>query len=146
MILLTLEIRIRDETLFRKTNPEFTLPHISNLHRGRGSVDFGRYAIILSEVPDEKRVALRGFVPFREHLRYHRRGNSGSPVINKSGQIVGLIFDGNIESLAGRYVYNETDNRAVAVDTAGMTEALRKLYGAQDLVNEIIPGKFPATQ
>jgi hypothetical protein len=73
-------------------------------------------------------------------------GNSGSPVINKSGQIVGLIFDGNIESLVGRYVYNGTDNRAVAVDTAAMTEALRKLYGAQDLANEMMPGKFPATQ
>jgi S1-C subfamily serine protease len=73
-------------------------------------------------------------------------GNSGSPVINNSGQIVGLIFDGNIESLVGRYIYSEADNRAVAVDTAAMTEALRKLYGAQDLVNEMMPGKFPATQ
>jgi hypothetical protein len=64
-------------------------------------------------------------------------GNSGSPVINKNAEIVGLIFDGNIESLVGTYVYNEIDNRAVAVDTAGMIEALRKLYDANDLADEI---------
>ncbi len=64
-------------------------------------------------------------------------GNSGSPVINRNGEIVGLIFDGNIESLVGDYVYNETDNRAVAVDTAAMTEALRKLYDADTLANEL---------
>jgi hypothetical protein len=64
-------------------------------------------------------------------------GNSGSPVINKNGEIVGLIFDGNIESLVGDYVYNEADNRAVAVDTAAMTEALRKLYDADNLANEL---------
>ena len=64
-------------------------------------------------------------------------GNSGSPVINKNGEIVGLIFDGNIESLVGNYVYNEADNRAVAVDTAAMTEALRKLYDADSLANEL---------
>jgi hypothetical protein len=64
-------------------------------------------------------------------------GNSGSPVINKNGEIVGLIFDGNIESLVGDYVYNEADNRAVAVDTAAMTEALRKLYDADSLANEL---------
>ncbi len=64
-------------------------------------------------------------------------GNSGSPVINKAGEIVGLIFDGNIESLVGDYVYNEADNRAVAVDTAAMTEALSKLYDADNLANEL---------
>jgi len=64
-------------------------------------------------------------------------GNSGSPVIDRSGEIVGLIFDGNIESLVGDYIYNETDNRAVAVHTAAMTEALVKLYGAGDLVREL---------
>jgi hypothetical protein len=65
-------------------------------------------------------------------------GNSGSPVINQRGQIVGLIFDGNIESLAGEYVYDATSNRSVAVHTAGMTEALSKLYNAQPLVNELL--------
>jgi hypothetical protein len=64
-------------------------------------------------------------------------GNSGSPVINSKGEIVGLIFDGNIESLVGDYIYNEDNNRSVAVHTAAMIEALRKLYDAGSLANEI---------
>jgi hypothetical protein len=65
-------------------------------------------------------------------------GNSGSPVVNRAGDIVGLIFDGNIESLVGDFVYDPTTNRAVAVHTAGMTEALRKLYDAAALVKELL--------
>jgi hypothetical protein len=67
-------------------------------------------------------------------------GNSGSPVVNAAGEIVGLIFDGNIESLVGDFVYEGGSNRAVAVHTAGMTEALRKLYGAEKIVNELLTG------
>jgi hypothetical protein len=67
-------------------------------------------------------------------------GNSGSPVINRDAEIVGLIFDGNIESLLGDFVYDGETNRSIAVHTAGMTEALRKLYGAQALVNELTTG------
>ncbi len=67
-------------------------------------------------------------------------GNSGSPVVNAAGEIVGLIFDGNIESLVGDFVYEGSANRAVAVHTAGMTEALRKLYGADKIVNELLTG------
>jgi hypothetical protein len=65
-------------------------------------------------------------------------GNSGSPVINRNADIVGLIFDGNIESLVGDFVYDATANRAVAVHTGGMTEALRKLYGAQRVLQELL--------
>jgi hypothetical protein len=65
-------------------------------------------------------------------------GNSGSPVVNRNGDIVGLIFDGNIESLVGDFVYDSYQNRAVAVHTGGMTEALKKLYGAQKLVDELL--------
>ena len=65
-------------------------------------------------------------------------GNSGSPVINRKAEIVGLIFDGNIESLVGDFVYDGTANRAVAVHTAGMTEALRKLYGTERVVKELL--------
>ena len=65
-------------------------------------------------------------------------GNSGSPVVNRNGEVVGLIFDGNIQSLVGDFVYDSYQNRAVAVHTAAMTEAMKKLYGAQKLVDELM--------
>jgi len=64
-------------------------------------------------------------------------GNSGSPVVNRDGELVGLIFDGNIESMAGNFVYDGTRNRVVAVHSAGMIEGLRKLYGAGPLADEL---------
>ena len=65
-------------------------------------------------------------------------GNSGSPVVNRNGEIVGLVFDGNIESLVGDFVYDANSNRTVAVHTAAMTEALRKIYNAGALVKELL--------
>lgn len=65
-------------------------------------------------------------------------GNSGSPVVNRNGELVGVIFDGNIESLVGRFVYNEENNRAIAVHTAFMAEALRKLYDVKELLEELL--------
>jgi hypothetical protein len=64
-------------------------------------------------------------------------GNSGSPVVNRDGELVGLIFDGNIESLAGDFVYDGAKNRAVAVHSAGMIEGLRKIYGVNPLADEL---------
>jgi hypothetical protein len=64
-------------------------------------------------------------------------GNSGSPVVNRDGELVGLIFDGNIESLVGTYVYNEENNRSVAVHTAFIMEALRNLYDVEALASEL---------
>jgi hypothetical protein len=64
-------------------------------------------------------------------------GNSGSPVVNRDGELVGLVFDGNIESMAGDFVYDGTKNRTVAVHSAGMIEGLRKLYGADVLADEL---------
>lgn len=66
-------------------------------------------------------------------------GNSGSPVVNKAGELVGLIFDGNIESLVGRFVYDETANRAIAVHSGAIVHALRTVYGAAALADELDP-------
>jgi len=64
-------------------------------------------------------------------------GNSGSPTIDASGRIVGLMFDGNIHSISGSYWYDAALNRAVAVDPAIMVEALRKVYKADGLLGEM---------
>ncbi|MDX2008737.1 MAG: S46 family peptidase [Myxococcaceae bacterium] len=64
-------------------------------------------------------------------------GNSGSPMINKDRQVVGLIFDGNIQSLGGDYGFDETVNRAVSVHSSAILEALDKVYGAQRIVDEL---------
>jgi hypothetical protein len=64
-------------------------------------------------------------------------GNSGSPVINKEGELVGLIFDGNIESLVGDFVYYEVNNRAVAVHSGAILEVLRGIYDASPLADEL---------
>jgi hypothetical protein len=65
-------------------------------------------------------------------------GNSGSPVIDRNANLVGLVFDGTIESLIGDFVYDGETNRTVSVQTAAMTEALRKIYNAPALVNELL--------
>jgi hypothetical protein len=64
-------------------------------------------------------------------------GNSGSPVVSRDGELVGLVFDGNIESMAGDFVYDGTKNRTVAVHSAGMMEGLRKIYHADALADEL---------
>ena len=57
--------------------------------------------------------------------------------MNKKGELVGLIFDGNIQSLPGYFIYDEAINRAVSVDSRAIMEALRKIYKAQRLVDEM---------
>jgi hypothetical protein len=69
-------------------------------------------------------------------------GNSGSPVINKDQEVVGLVFDGNIESLPGDFIFEEVKNRTVAVHSAGLLEALEKIYKADRLVKELKAGKI----
>jgi len=64
-------------------------------------------------------------------------GNSGSPMINRKGEVVGLIFDGNIHSLGGAFWYDGRTNRAVAVHSNAILEALDKVYGAPQLANEL---------
>jgi hypothetical protein len=64
-------------------------------------------------------------------------GNSGSPLIDVDGKIVGLMFDGNIYSIAGRYWFNPENNRAIALHPAIIREALDKVYGARELLTEL---------
>ncbi len=66
-------------------------------------------------------------------------GNSGSPLVDQSGNLVGLVFDGNIHSIAGDYWFDETKNRTVAVHPSVMLEALEVVYGADRLLSELVP-------
>jgi len=68
-------------------------------------------------------------------------GNSGSPLIDKDANIVGLIFDGNIFSLGGDYGYDPTANRSVAVDSRALLEGLRKVYHFDRIADEIEAGR-----
>ncbi len=69
-------------------------------------------------------------------------GNSGSPVLNTNAEVVGLAFDGNIESHSGRFIYTTEANRTVSVSAEGMIEAIRDLYRAERLASEILNGKI----
>lgn len=68
-------------------------------------------------------------------------GNSGSPILDRDAKVVGLVFDGNIESLPGNYWFDERVNRCVGVHTAGMLESLRVIYEEAALVQELSGGK-----
>lgn len=65
-------------------------------------------------------------------------GNSGSPVVDRKGEFVGIIFDGNIQSLVLDYAYSDIVARAVSVDCRGILESLKSVYGTTDLVNELL--------
>jgi V8-like Glu-specific endopeptidase len=64
-------------------------------------------------------------------------GNSGSPLLDREARIIGLIFDGNIHSIGGQYWFDTAKNRAIAVDARGIREALRSVYGAARVLEEI---------
>jgi len=73
-------------------------------------------------------------------------GNSGSPTVNKKGEVVGIIFDGNIESLSWNFAFSDAQGRAVSVDSRGIQEALRKIYGATALADELLGKKAEAAK
>jgi hypothetical protein len=68
-------------------------------------------------------------------------GNSGSPTVNQKGEVVGIIFDGNIESLPWNFAYSDGQGRAVSVDSRGIQQALRNIYGATALADELLGTK-----
>jgi V8-like Glu-specific endopeptidase len=68
-------------------------------------------------------------------------GNSGSPLINARGEVIGAVFDGNLPSLGGAYGYDGATNRTVTVSTAAITEALRNVYNQPALVAELTGGR-----
>ena len=73
-------------------------------------------------------------------------GNSGSPVVNEFLQVVGVVFDGNIESLPGDYIYLPEKNRSVAVDARGILESLDDVYDMDRLVLELTSGRLVPTE
>lgn len=99
------------------------------------------------EVPQrwiERKSSIRHEVPFNFACTADIiGGNSGSPAVNARGELVGLIFDGNIESLVSRFIYDDAVGRAVCVHSAGMLEAMKGIYRAEALVREILQATDP---
>ena len=69
-------------------------------------------------------------------------GNSGSPVINENGELVGIAFDGNIESLSSDFIFTTESNRMLAVDIRGVKECIQQVYKVPRLISEIENGKI----
>jgi len=70
-------------------------------------------------------------------------GNSGSPVVNRAGEFVGIIFDGNLESLPWDYAFSDKQGRATSVHSAAILEALNQIYDAKPLASELVSGRLP---
>ncbi|MFT3831136.1 MAG: S46 family peptidase [Opitutaceae bacterium] len=108
----------------------------------RAAAHAGREPFDLPQRWVQKRSALDLSVPFN-FVSTHDiiGGNSGSPVVNRAGEFVGIIFDGNLQGLILDFAYEEVESRAIAVDSRGILEALRKVYGVDALVAELTQGK-----
>ncbi len=94
------------------------------------------FDLTLRQIAARKTIALSTSVNFAVRSEI-LAGYSGAPVTNTDGELVGVVFDGNNEALANDLVYAEEKGRAVAVDSLGMLEAMRKIYHANALVNEL---------
>ncbi len=90
----------------------------------------------------DRRKSVKGTVPFN-FVGTHDiiGGNSGSPVVNRAGEFVGIIFDGNIQSLVLDFAFEEEKARSLSVHSAGILEALRSVYRADGLVRELLRGR-----
>jgi hypothetical protein len=118
-----------------KTVTPFT--YISGLY-GRSAEHGNKFPYNLAPRWAEKKAEVDMKVPFNFVTTNDiTGGNSGSPTFNREMELLGLVFDGNIESLVGSFYYDESVNRTVSVDARGMLEALRKVYGAKEVADEL---------
>jgi hypothetical protein len=119
-----------------KTIPAYTT--IAGLYE-RSAEHEGREPFDLPPRWVEKKSALNLAAPFNfVHTPDIIGGNSGSPVVNTKGEFVGIIFDGNLHSLVGDFAYEDRQARAISVDSRAIMEALRNVYGADALANELL--------
>jgi hypothetical protein len=114
------------------TVPAFT--YMGGLYeRATGSVPFNAAQKFLDAEDRINKETVYDFVSTNDIIG----GNSGSPVINAAGEVIGTAFDGNIHSLGGSFGYDGTLNRTVSVSTAAITEALRVIYPSPRLLEEL---------
>ncbi len=121
---------------FANAQGQFVQPYtvIGGLYaRATGAPPFALPASWLSAQPSLDMSTPMNFVTTNDIIG----GNSGSPVIDRNGEVVGLIFDGNIFSLGGNYGYDPVENRAVAVDSRALLAGLRDVYHLDRIVTEI---------
>ncbi len=106
--------------------------------RGAFGHETGKYPYVLPASWKAAKGKLKANVPFNFVTTNDiHGGNSGSPTVDTKGELVGLIFDGNIESLPNRYVYEDGRARATHVASQGILHALREVYGAKRVLSEL---------